>query len=295
MIDDDLARGGAGIGNDALIRPVRIVLSTQHIIPGLQIPPSGERATRTFENLEFYKLDCGVLLTVDRESFVLIDPEKAHAHGYVSPMHVDSPWILAHRMFYLPILEILQHHGAHYIHAGCACNGDNGILICGPSGQGKSTLTYALARSRFSYLSDDGVFLRENSRGFEVFAFPKRLKLDGHSCSYFEELSHFGHTSGEMELALRDTRIRNASKRAEAFAIIFPKRSAGKRSEIKEIANSEALIGLLGQSIPVTGVDGVEKQLDVLGELVMASRNFELEAAEDFDRMPDLIADAVLS
>lgn len=42
------------------------------------------------------------------------------------------------------------------VHAGCVVRNGRGVLLCGDSGAGKSSLSYACARSGWTYVSDDG-------------------------------------------------------------------------------------------------------------------------------------------
>jgi hypothetical protein len=45
------------------------------------------------------------------------------------------------------------------VHAGCVALDGRGLLLCGDSGAGKSSLSYACARAGWTYVSDDGSFL----------------------------------------------------------------------------------------------------------------------------------------
>ena len=45
------------------------------------------------------------------------------------------------------------------IHAGCIALDDEAILLCGDSGAGKTTLSYACARAGWTYVTDDGSYL----------------------------------------------------------------------------------------------------------------------------------------
>lgn len=56
----------------------------------------------------------------------------------------------------------LREKGCYHVHAaGVVDPADRAWLICGASGSGKSTLAYALARSGWRVLGDDGVIIRE--------------------------------------------------------------------------------------------------------------------------------------
>jgi len=50
------------------------------------------------------------------------------------------------------------------VHAGCVALDGRGVLLSGDSGVGKSTLTYALARAGWEYVSDDCSFLLNCSK-----------------------------------------------------------------------------------------------------------------------------------
>jgi hypothetical protein len=294
IIDEDLT---ACDGNESGGRPrlrVRVMLSARSDFGRVELPPV-ESAVSTFRNLEFYQADRATVLAVDRSSVVTIHPYEAMAVGHVSREHIESPWTLAHRIFYLPLVEILRFHKAYYVHAGCVCEGDKGILICGASGRGKSTLTYALSRSRFSYLSDDGVFLRRNGAGVEVFGFPERIKLDRRSCSHFEEFDHLRAVPGKRELRVKETRIRSVSRRAVPVALVFPGWGSGPESKIRKVSRDEGLVTLVGQSIQPSLPGAVEEHLDVLAQLAMSVDCYDLKASEDLVDVADVVASAVLA
>jgi hypothetical protein len=293
IVDEDLVNHDDAINEDRPRLCIRVLLSTRSDFGRVDLPPV-DQATSTFQNLEYYDLNGTTVLAVDRTSVVAIHPVEGLAIGYISQEHAESPWTIAHRIFYLPMIEMLRFHKAYYIHAGCVCEGNKGILICGPSGQGKSTLTYALARSRFSYLSDDGVFLRRDDRSVEVFSFPERIKLDNRSCSHFEEFSHLCTIPGKWELRLKETRIRRVSRRAEPCALVFPSWGSDQRARIKAISKNEGLVRLVGQSICPTAPSTVHEHLEMLAHLVMMSDCYDLRTSENLDDAAELVAEAVL-
>ena len=55
---------------------------------------------------------------------------------------------------------LLRHTTA--IHAACVEHEGGGILLCGDSGAGKSSLSYACARAGWTYITDDASFLVNN-------------------------------------------------------------------------------------------------------------------------------------
>jgi hypothetical protein len=45
------------------------------------------------------------------------------------------------------------------VHAGCVALDGRGVLLCGDSGAGKSSLSYACAKAGWTYVTDDGAYL----------------------------------------------------------------------------------------------------------------------------------------
>jgi hypothetical protein len=271
-----------------------LTLSTVGCPAPSDLPPR-EQAAAVFEDVELHASPAKRTLVLGRGSVVEIGADGLAARGYIAPLHVLHPWIVAHRIFTLSVIELMRGLGACYLHAGCVADGEKGILVCGASGQGKSTLTYALARDGFAFLSDDGVFLRRSGSGMEVFSWPEKLKLDRRSCSFFEELRRYADTETKTEIPLCRTGIRQIAGKATPVALIVPARTAGGASAIVPFARHDAFARVLAQTIPLLDPAAMDAQLGILSDLVTACRCYELRAAMDFDRIPSLVRGAVFS
>jgi hypothetical protein len=66
-----------------------------------------------------------------------------------------------------PLCHIASAH-ATPIHAGCVAFKGRGILLCGDSGAGKSSLSYACARAGWTYITDDASYLLHEADGRTV-------------------------------------------------------------------------------------------------------------------------------
>ncbi|MCX5753131.1 MAG: hypothetical protein NTW97_05730 [Candidatus Krumholzibacteria bacterium] len=274
--------------------PIEVELFTSRKPPGIDKPTHLDHMA-TFEDIKFYSDNGHIILTFGDTSFVKIDPKKGIARGFVSGEHLESPWILSHRIFYVPVLEIIRGMGVCYIHAGCVCRGDKCILLCGGSGHGKSTLTYALARSRYSYLSDDAVFVQNHSRGIEIFSFPEKIKLDTNSRSFFPEFDGFEKSPGKMEIPLKLTKIKNIAVSGSPHALIFTRIIPAEKSELVPLPRSEAMLRLIGQSISLTSKRSIESNLDLLMKLTGSLKSFELKMGGTFEGVPELIEETLFA
>jgi hypothetical protein len=97
--------------------------------------------------------------TADPENSMVCDFNRRFAFGWVTRRVASDHPLLRYR-FLLPAAYMLIEqvalvplHGALIVRAGC------GVLLCGESFAGKSTLAYAACRAGWVYVSDDATFL----------------------------------------------------------------------------------------------------------------------------------------
>ncbi|HMA76008.1 MAG TPA: hypothetical protein VKO43_01745 [Candidatus Krumholzibacteriaceae bacterium] len=262
-------------------------------IPEELAEPDSAHLTASFEDIDFYSYEDYTLLVIGGSSIIKVEKESPSATGYVSRLHLESPWILCHRIVYLPVLEILRNEGVYYIHAGCVTKGGKSVLLCGGSGGGKSTLTYALSLSGFSYMSDDAVFIENNGGSIELFSFPERLKLSARSCSFFPGFEKYTDIAGKAEIPVEETEIESIAVRGNPHALVFPEISNAPESRLLDFSKDEAFLRLIRQSISLTCNDGIEEHLDLLKGLTEKSLCRRLEFGRDFSRLPGLFSDGL--
>ena len=78
------------------------------------------------------------------------------------------------------------------IHAGCIVSPrGTGMLLCAPSGGGKSTLTVALVRAGWRTLGDDKLLLHNITR--DMHALSPTFNVHPHAASWFPELAALSH------------------------------------------------------------------------------------------------------
>jgi hypothetical protein len=88
------------------------------------------------------------------------------------------------------------------IHAACVERGKRGILLCGDSGAGKSSLAYACARRGWTLLSDDSCCLARGQKGRRVVGNPYQIRLRESATGLFPELKQQRRTPHNGELAI---------------------------------------------------------------------------------------------
>lgn len=135
---------------------------------------------------------------------------------------------------------------SYIIHGGALEYKNNGLILAGRSGSGKSTLTYALAKSGLTYLTDECIFLDQDSD--QMYPYPISPSFDKDNRSLFKEVNE----SFEEDEKLRTNRDKSFVdtkkiglnvKKTPVIPkfVIFPKYKPGKKPEIKQLADNDAV------------------------------------------------------
>ena len=169
-------------------------------------------------------------------------------------------------------------------HAGAvACDG-RAVLLPGSSNRGKSTLTTALVRAGYAYLTDEAAAV--DAEGL-VHPFPKSIALDPGSFALFPDLAPSPANELETVMARREWHVDPSgfgtiSAAAPVAAIVCPSWRAGASTRLGRIAGTEAVHSLLGDAFDFTtgGHEVFDTLLDLVGSVpVYRLRYSELDDA----------------
>jgi hypothetical protein len=100
-----------------------------------------------------------MLQEADAHNFIVADLRVGRAIGRVTEMTARSLSYLRYHFLEGTALAMLATLHCIPIHGACVRIAGKGILICGDSGDGKSTLSFAGARAGWTYVSDDVTYL----------------------------------------------------------------------------------------------------------------------------------------
>lgn len=85
----------------------------------------------------------------------------------------------------------LSHIATRYatpVHAGCVARNGRGVLLCGDSGAGKSSLSYACGRAGWTYVTDDASYLLNEGTGHLVTGNCHQVRFRPTAADLFSEL-----------------------------------------------------------------------------------------------------------
>jgi hypothetical protein len=169
--------------------------------------------------------------------------------------------------------------GLQVIHSAAIGLGNQGVLLCGPGGSGKSTTTALCLSSNFVTTGDDYCAISVGSP-HKVYGIFGLLKLVPGSIGA-KSLANLTWTQersdGKVHYKIEDKMVRSLS----INAIVFP-RVYESTQELKQIAPKETLLRLLSSTLNQTTNPQAEL-FESLGSLSRSIKAFELNVGPDFD------------
>ncbi len=124
----------------------------------------------------------------DAHNFATADTLTLSASFHLSEATAaDHAWL---RWFYLEAMAymLLTQRYVVALHAACVASHGAGILICGRSASGKSTLSFACARAGFTFVSDDCTWLLAGSGDHIAIGKPHQVRFRHDVARHFPEL-----------------------------------------------------------------------------------------------------------
>jgi hypothetical protein len=175
--------------------------------------------------------------TANADNFMIVDLEKGRAIGCVTEATVASPIYLRYFMLEAAALSMVSTLRAVALHAACVRLGDHGILLCGDSGAGKSSLAYAGARAGWAFVCDDASYLPFERDDRMVIGNCHQVRFRPSARDLFPEVAGFPITpraAGKPSIEVPTSEWPGLSTANSAIVeqIVFLNRSLGARQEL---------------------------------------------------------------
>jgi hypothetical protein len=303
-----------GTPHEVWFRPmglaVRLVTDSPEILAaaaaafgGYGTHPPQESADATFrlfaQDLEEDALPGAPLLRVDgslvyqtagRGATLVIDRAAGTAFGYFSPAALADPAFFRWHFLDLGLFFFLEERGFLGLHGAALARDGRGLLLRAPSGQGKSTLTYAAARRRFQAVAEDIVWIAPDSGA--LWGMPWAFHLLPDAAHLFPELdgrAPVRQLNGEEKIAvdLESLRPGSTAPSAQPAGVILLRRLPGGRSRLENASPAAAWEEwLAGGASRESEVPGYEERARAL----LAGRPvYRLELGDDLEEAVDLL------
>lgn len=110
-----------------------------------------------------FRLQSEQLVSIaNANNFIVSDLRIGRSFGWITPNVADSPLYLRYHLLEAAVLSMITALYALPLHAACVSWDGIGILLCGDSGAGKSSLAYAASRAGWTFISDDASYMPLN-------------------------------------------------------------------------------------------------------------------------------------
>jgi len=125
----------------------------------------------------------------DPANFLLCDFERSFAFGWVTPGTAADRALLRYQFLMAGAIALVQQRAFAPLHGALVMRNGSGVMLCGDSHAGKSTLAFACARAGWRYVTDDGAFLvRSRDDRFAV-GDPHSIRFRPDASGLFPELA----------------------------------------------------------------------------------------------------------
>jgi hypothetical protein len=231
-------------------------------------------------------------LVVGGKSAARFDREGGRVAVLVHPDHAGDPWIIGHRLFFLPLIVWMRYRGRYPLHGSCFVVGGRGVVVCGPSGAGKSSATLAAVASGCPFVADDTLFALRSEGSIVLKPFPEPLKVGEGTSRFFPELRDRWLRKGR-KLLFPEEALPPPGRIAEVrpALLLFPTIVDQERSRFERLSGGEAMARLLPQSVLPADREEIEAHIDLLADLVHQAATYRLLFGRDIAELPARIAE----
>jgi hypothetical protein len=159
-------------------------------------------------------------IVADAENFMQCDFDRGFAFGWVTRSTAADHPLLRYRFLVAGGATLGEQRALAPLHGALVMRNGSGVMLCGDSFAGKSTLAYACARAGWTYVSDDGTFLMRDRRDRYAIGDPHSVRFRTDAPELFPELAdHLPTVRPNGKIAI-EVRTRDLSVATAAGCIV---------------------------------------------------------------------------
>ena len=182
----------------------------------------------------------------DAKNLAVCDTQARSGTAWLTSAAVEDAAFFRYNFLEAMALELIVSLYLTPFHAACVARDGRGMLLCGDSGAGKSSLAYGCGRRGWSYLSDDASYLiRRCAEERLVLGHPHRVRLRPDAPRLFPELSSHAPSlrgNGKMSLEIQ-TRTLDSFPTARSTAVdrfVLLKRTSDGGTRLTRVDKADA-------------------------------------------------------
>ena len=184
-------------------------------------------------------------LVANVENQALLDLETGTNFTWLTQAAVDNRLYFRSNFLEKTVYLLLGAAVVTDIHAACVSKNGKGILLCGDTGAGKTTLAYACARAGWTYTSDDTSYLINNADSPRVIGHSHRVRFRPSARQLFPELDGFMVTprmegKPSIEAPIVELPISRTVAEVEVHSIVYLKRHPAATGKLVRLPSGTA-------------------------------------------------------
>lgn len=235
-------------------------------------------------------------LRMEEYAFGQCDLAASSAHIALAPEASHNPLVIRN-LVGIFLTEMLRRAGRYPLHAAGAADDGRGVVVIGPAGAGKSTLTLGMARAGFAIASDDWLLLEETPSGIDAIALIRVLSIPVDQLpdpSSLEIIATHADDWTEKYIVDRSALTDRIAHRIRPAVLVCAERVDDALSEVQPVTESYAVARALAQSALIPGDQAtIRKQMAAVGRLARQCVCVALRAGRDAALDPTVGADLI--
>jgi hypothetical protein len=181
----------------------------------------------------------------DSSTFVVCDMRGGFAFGWLARNAAADRPSVRYRFLQASAMNMLVQKFLAPVHAAFVARNGQGVLLCGDSCAGKSTLAYACARAGWTYLTDDGTHLIRGRPDLYAVANPHYIHLREDAPALFPEFKDHAtavRPNGKLGIEVSTSALGLATSSASSIEhVVFLRRRTGGRAHVAPYSKSAAI------------------------------------------------------
>ena len=184
-------------------------------------------------------------LVADVKNQALLDLETGANFTWLTQAAVDNELYFRSNFLEKTVYLLLGAMVVTDIHAACVSRNGKGVLLCGETGAGKTTLAYACARAGWTYTSDDTSYLINNADSPRVIGHSHRVRFRPSAKLLFPELDAYSVTprmegKPSIEVPIAELPISNTAAEVGVGSIVYLKRHPSASGKLVRLPSGTA-------------------------------------------------------
>ncbi len=261
------------------VPPIRLDMG---VLPAVTSHPLSIPVCRGRENI--------VCCVADSQNFCMCDVRRGFGFCWLSEHAVAHHAYLRYHFLEAAALSLVTAKYLTAIHGACIAWRGRGVLLCGESGAGKSSLSFACARRGWTFLSDDATCLLRGRKGRKVIGNPQHIHFRQSALELFPDLQRIPlrpRINGDISIELPTNAYSGmqTAREAEIDFVLFLNRRENALPSVRPFPR-DAAMAYLAKFLSYGEKQIIEDQKKSLENLLAAEvlefQYSDLDSAVDF-------------